>query len=191
MYTKNSNFSIYVSTPFHLYSFLSITVITAFIPPVQKYTQQCAYSAQLAKILIDTVGYVFYLHLHKSRPLWICFFSLPLFPPLLFADFQRSDFMPPKCFLMASFPFLASCWLPTNVQQEKCVHVFTILALFVLLKLVACMHAQTHTNSHWDALKWKKPQALYLLYIIHPPQHIQRMTDTHSRNTQRGENRKP
>lgn len=133
------------------------------------------------------MGFVFYLHLHRSKPLWVCCFSLPLFPPLLFTDFHRSDFMPPNCVLMASFPFLASCCLPTNVQQEKCMHVFTVLALLVLLKLVVCMHAQTHTNSHWGALKWKRPQALYLLYIIHPPQHKRHRTDTHGKNIQRGE----
>lgn len=49
--------------------------------------------------------------------------------------------------------------------------VFSVLVVLVLLKLVACMHAQTHTNTHSGALKWKKPQALYLPYIIHPPQH--------------------
>lgn len=133
---------------------------------------------------------MFYLHRHRGRPSWICCFSLPLFPPILFAAFQRSDFMPPNCALMASFPFprlLAA--FPLTSNRRKYAHAFTVLTLLVLHKLVACMHAQTHThtNSHWGALKWKRPQALYLLYIIHPPQHKQRRTDVHGKSTQGGQ----
>lgn len=37
----------------------------------------------------------------------------------------------------------------------------------------ACRMPKTHTHPQWGALKWKRPGALYLLYIIHPPQHKQ------------------
>lgn len=74
--------------------------------------------------------------------------------------------------------------LPSNFQQKKknMRFFFTVPAPLVLLKLVACMHTQMHTNTHKGALKWKRPQALYLPFIIHPPQHKQHRADIYCKN---------
>ena len=116
-----------------------------------------------------------------------------LFPDNHFSHlyFTFSQILLPNCVLMTSFP--SPGFLAASASLKKYVHVFTVLALLVLLKLVACMHAQTHTNPHRGALKWKRPEALYLAYIIHPPQHKQHMTGMHGKtthtHTQRGEER--
>lgn len=114
-----------------------------------------------------------------------------LLPTTSFLTFTSAflQIIPTDCVLMSSSPFLTPCCLPPNFQQEKYVHVFTVPTLLVLLKLVACMHAQTHTSTHWGALKWKRPQALYLPYIIHPPQHKQHRMDTHSKKHTKRERR--
>lgn len=77
-YTKNSNFSIYLSISFHLYSSFSLAVITVF-SLVHKHTrtQQCVYLALLANILIcwcDTTTEI-------SLLIIICCLWQPLFPP--------------------------------------------------------------------------------------------------------------
>lgn len=56
-------------------------------------------------------------------------------------------------------------------------YAFTVLTRLVLLQLVTCVLSQTRTNSHLGALKWKRPQAQYLSYIIYTPGHKQHRTD--------------
>lgn len=108
-----------------------------------------------------------YVHQHAGFDIFYLHVKAPFREALL------SPFLP----FPVSSDFLLLSPLASN-SRNMCMFSLYWLCLSCSSLSPACMH----TNTHQGALKWKRPPALYLPYIIHPPQAQQHRMNKHGTN---------